>query len=258
MRQLLFRTQGGFANRLRAIVSAVLWAEDLDCELTIYWPVEPGHMPCSLDDLLERSSIPRLKSVHNAYLQSALQVLTAEEMKRVVDCAKKEIRVESYAEFHPDQRTSRGLIVLRGLRVRPELEERADSLWKDIGGKSSWLGVHYRGTDHKKCIRDSPVESFMPYLTQAKGASFLATDEVSVKNMLSDTFNMATVHVPMGRKTVDEQKHGVIEWLLLHKCNRVLQSAGSSYSELVTLRSGGILIKAQHITEVNKGTFRSA
>jgi hypothetical protein len=243
MRQLLFRAQGGFANRLRAIVSAVLWAEDLDCELTIYWPVEPGHMPCALDDLLDRNSIPRVKTVIAEKLPGAVQIVSHDMMQG--QKSKNEIRIESYSEFHAHQRAARGLTVLRGIRVRPELEQQAESLWKSIGGKSSWLGVHYRGTDHVKCIQQSPIECFIPYLNNETQGIFLATDDKQVKDLLTNSYTLNTLNIELGRFTSEQQIHGILEWLLLHKCGRVLQSTGSSYSELVTLRSGGILVRAQ-------------
>jgi hypothetical protein len=58
---LMFRTQGGFANRLRGIVCAVLWAEDLGMDLEIYWPVETGHLPCALDDIIALCQSKALK-----------------------------------------------------------------------------------------------------------------------------------------------------------------------------------------------------
>ena len=243
MKQLIFQTQGGFANRLRAIVSAVLWAEDLGCELTIYWPVEPGHMPCALDTILDRTSIPQLKEVYDKKISHAIQVLSVHHMQPFIK--NDEICIESYAEFHPQQRAARGMSVLRGIRVRAELEGRADSLWKSIGGKSSWLGVHYRGTDHINCIRESPIESFIPHITIEEQGIFLTTDDKKVKYMLINSFNVHTLNIDLGRYTSEQQINGIIEWLLLHKCERVLQSSGSSYSELATLRSGGTLIKAR-------------
>ena len=74
---------------------------------------------------------------------------------------------------------------------------------------------------------------------------FLTTDDKKVKYMLINSFNVHTLNIDLGRYTSEQQINGIIEWLLLHKCERVLQSSGSSYSELATLRSGGILIKAR-------------
>jgi hypothetical protein len=256
-RQLAIRTQGGFANRLRTIVSAVLWAEDLDRELLIYWPVEPGHMPCHLQELLDMKSIPRLKGVYAEKLAGAVQVLTHQDMKHIADRGNHEglLRIESYAEFHTQQRWSRGLTVLRGIRVRGDIEAEADRLWADLGGKSSWLGVHYRGTDHKKCIEASPLEVFFPTLSHADSGIFVCTDEPEVKETLKSLYTVHSLDIQYGRKTANQQCQAVIEWLLLHKCSRVIQSAGSSFSELATLRSGGILIRAQENMAIPNNSF---
>ena len=225
----MLRTQGGFCNRFRAIVSAVLWAEDLDRNLAIYWPIEMGHMPCGLGDLLVPESIPRLSSVHNGYLSKAHQVLSSEDMKTVVEVFD-EIRIESYSEFHPDLRHERGLKILRNIRIQPDLEAAAAAEWVKLGAPVGILGVHFRGTDHRKCLAKSPLASFVK--TVGDKHIFLVTDEPGVKRV----FNALTVNLPLGRRTPEEQKCGVIEWLLLQKCGSILGSDGSSYSELASLR----------------------
>jgi len=246
----MLRTQGGFCNRIRAIVSAVLWAEDLGRKLAIYWPVEPGHMPCALEDLLERSSIPRLCCVHNGYLSKAHTAQTIEDMKSIVQIfgANDEIRIESYSAFHPEATGPRGLTVLRGLRFGRVLEEEAEMRWKEIGGSSTWTALHFRGTDHRKCLAASPLEAFFRAVTEEDGEGrtfYLATDEDSVKAAFQDRVwkgTLVTVKFAQGRKTEEQQKAALVEWLLLQKCHRILASKGSTFSEWAALRSGAILV----------------
>jgi hypothetical protein len=249
----MLRTQGGFCNRIRAIVSAVLWAEDLDRTLAIYWPVEVGHLPCRLDDLLVRSSIPHLCCVHDGYLSKAHAVQTMKEMESVLHLfgGSEEIRIESYSAFHPDATKERGLAVLRGLRFAPVLEEEAEKCWKEIGGSSSWTAIHFRGTDHRKCLAASPLEAFFKVLEVEDMESrqfYLATDEDCVKEAFAERFwkgHVTWSAFPQGRKTEDQQKAGVVEWLLLQKCSRILASAGSTFSEWAALRSGSKLIEVR-------------
>ena len=238
---MLFRTQGGFCNRLRAIVSAVLWSEDLEQSLTIYWPVEPGHMPCALEELLVPSSIPRLKEVHAGYLPKAHHVVSEEDMRPMLMLAELgELRIESYSEFHPEARGPRGLAILRGLRIQPALEKEADVLWKEIGGSSAWTGVHYRGTDHHKCKAASPLEAFFEVM---KGPLLFVSDEAHAIEAARG--RAVTLNHVLGRRTAEQQKAGVLDWLLLHKCGTILGSAGSSFSELAALRSGATLVRVK-------------
>jgi hypothetical protein len=242
--QLILRTQGGFSNRLRAIVSAVLWAEDMDRELVIYWPIEPGHLPCALGDLIVPESIPRVCCVHAGYLSGARQVLSVNDMGMVSQMFEheKEIRIESYAQFHPEDTEARGLVILRQIRILPELDMEAERLWKNLGGCSKWLAVHFCGTDHRKSLAQSLLAVFFERIdNEFKNPNILLiTDENDVKGVFRDRYSglVVTTDLSLGRRTMEEQRAGVIEWLLLQKCGAVLGSVGSSFSELAARRSG--------------------
>jgi hypothetical protein len=249
MPELILRTQGGFANRLRAIVSAVMWAEDLGRKLVIYWPVEPGHMPCALEDLLVPSSIPGLCCVHNGYISKGHQVLNEADMQAMIKLYghTDEIRVESYAEFHPECRSVRGISLLRGIRIQPRIEEQADKLWKETSGQSCWTAIHFRGTDHKKCLAVSPLEAFVGRIGAEREENpefryILCSDEHSVAKIFEENFNIQAPVLVRGRRHPEQQILGVVDWLLLQKCQRILASTGSSFSELAALRSGGELV----------------
>jgi hypothetical protein len=249
MPELILRTQGGFANRLRAIVSAAMWAEDLGRKLVIYWPVEPGHMPCPLEELLVPSSIPGLCCFHNGYISKGHQVLNETDMKAMIKVygSADEIRIESYSEFHPECRSVRGIALLRGIRIQPRIEEQADKLWKESKAQSSWTAIHFRGTDHKKCLAASPLEAFIGRVGEEKENTkyILCTDEYSVAEIFKNTYSIETPVLVRGRRHPEQQILGVIDWLLLQKCQRILASAGSSFSELAAMRSGSELILIQ-------------
>lgn len=247
-RTLLLKTQGGFANRLRAIISGILWAEDLGRKLAIYWPVEPNHMPCALEQILIPSSIPHLCCIHTGYLTKAHQVLSIDDMRTMVEMfnSSDEIRIESYNEFHPDSRTERGLLLLRNIRIHPFIEEQAEKLWKEYGGNSSWTAIHFRGTDHLKCLAASPLELFNACIEQELEQNpnqkfLLSTDEHYVSKLFEEKFGIQSPVCVRGRRLPEQQILGVVDWLLLQKCHRILGSLGSSFSELAALRSGNKL-----------------
>ena len=240
---LVLRVQGGFCNRLRAIVSACLWADDLNVGLVIHWPEEPGHMACRIDEILDVRTIPRLISFHTGYIRNARQVLSHQDMESVMDVQLLlggDIRIESYSIFHNDllHMTGRGLEVLRSIDVLPSLKQSA-------GAKETFngfTGIHIRRTDHVKCIEASPLALFEEYLDKAdRGNFFLATDDAEVKARFKEKYKNHFIASPvskLGRLSKDQQIHGIIDWLLLQNCSSIVASRGSSFSELAAWRAG--------------------
>jgi hypothetical protein len=239
--RLVLRCQGGFCNRFRAIVSAVLWAEDLGASLVIYWPVEKGHMPAALHQLLDTGSIGRLVEVHNGYIR-AKQVLSVDDMVASIQASTDEVIIQSYSAFHEDlvKRTERGLAALRKIQVVPSLTCMADKLM--LG---DLVGLHIRRTDHVKCIEASPLWAFENLVSKVlaegyTGRFLLATDDAAVKERVRQLFGDAIVSpvMTLGRMTDSQQEMGVVDWLLLQGCQRIYASTGSSFSELAAWRAG--------------------
>jgi hypothetical protein len=236
---LILRVQGGFCNRLRAIVSAALWAEDLGTGLVIYWPEEPGHMACRIDEILVPRTIPGIVKFHTGYIRNARQVLSHEEMESVLQVQRlmpsSEIRIESYSIFHNDFH-SRGIKILRRIQIHPSIQKMTE------GVKDGLVGIHIRRTDHVKCIEASPLALFEEYLEKAdRGNFYLATDDAEVKTAFKEKFTkhfIASPVVKLGRLSKEQQIHGIIDWLLLQKCTKIVASQGSSFSELAAWRAG--------------------
>lgn len=241
-KKIILRCQGGFCNRIRAIVSAVLWAEDIGTSLEVYWPVEKGHMPCAIDELIDVRSISRLTGFHDGYIR-AKQVLSSDDMIAAIDSSSADIIIQSYSTFHPDLQTltERGLSALRRIKVAQYLQDMADIKLSD----KEYIGIHVRRTDHVKCIEASPLEAFERHISNIlisdSYAKFvLCTDETYVKQRFSQQFGSSILSPidTLGRMTSEQQKLGVVDWLLLQKCSKIYASAGSSFSELAAWRAG--------------------
>lgn len=252
--KIVLRCQGGFCNRFRAIASAVLWAEDIDARLEIYWPVEKGHMPAPLEHLIDPSSIGRLTYVRNGYIR-AKQVLSVKDMEASIQASSYEVIIQSYSMFHDDlvKLTERGLAMLRKIQIVPSLTYMAEKAMPS----GELIGLHIRRTDHVKCIEASPLEAFEEIVSKVlslrsgheghegyKGRFLLATDDSAVKERFRDLFGEAIVSpvVTLGRMTESQQEMGVVDWLLLQGCKKIYASAGSSFSELAAWRAGIELI----------------
>ena len=242
---LVLRVQGGFCNRLRAIVSACLWAEDLGTGLVIYWPEEPGHMACRIDEILDTRTIPRLANFHTGYIRNARQVLSHEDMESVLDVQRLlgsgEIRIESYSIFHKDllHMTGRGLGVLRSIDVLPSLKS-PDYVKEKFNGI---IGIHIRRTDCVNSIIASPLAAFEKYLDDSEsGKYFLATDDAEVKAAFKEKYKdkhlIVSPNINLGRLLKEQQINGIVDWILLQACSSIVASQGSSFSELAAWRAG--------------------
>ena len=236
---IVLRVQGGFCNRLRAIVCGCLWADDIQTNLFIYWPEEPGHMPCRIEEVLDTKTIPHLLGYQQGYIRNARQVLSHADMETVLSIQPMlktdEIRIESYSIFHNDllHKTERALEFLRKIQVNACLDGVAR--FEPIG---VCVGMHIRRTDHKKCMLASPLESFRDYLDKCSEKVFLATDDAEVKKEFVEKYNLISPTTTLGRFTKDQQLHGILDWLLLQRCVRIVASQGSSFSELAAWRAG--------------------
>ena len=223
------RVQGGFCNRLRAIVSACLWCEDIGAGLVVHWPEEPGHMACRIEEVLDTKTIPSLTSFKNGYLANAKQIYTHKDMEALVQ--KKEILIESYSMFHNDllQKTERALRILRNIQIVIPLAYSV---------KGDMVGVHIRRTDHTKCIAASPLAAFEDCVKRLSGVVYLATDDMAVKKSFMEKYGVVSPIDVLGRRTKAQQIYGIMEWMLLQKCSCIYASAGSSFSELAAWRAG--------------------
>jgi hypothetical protein len=243
--KIVLRCQGGFCNRFRAIVSAVLWAEDMGARLEIYWPVEKGHMASPLEHLIDPKSITGLTYVHNGYIR-AKQVLSVDDMKASIQASEYEVIIQSYSMFHDDliYRTERGLAALRKIQIVSSLNDIADKVMPS-SFDCNFVGLHIRRTDHVKCIAASPVSAFEKVVADNSGTRFLlATDDIEVKGRFYDLFGEAVVSPveTLGRLTEHQQEMGIVDWILLQRCQKIYASAGSSFSELAAWRAGIELI----------------
>jgi hypothetical protein len=196
-------------------------------------------MACRIDEILVPRTIPGIVKFHTGYIRNARQVLSHEEMESVLQVQRlmpsSEIRIESYSIFHNDFH-SRGIKILRRIQIHPSIQKMTE------GVKDGLVGIHIRRTDHVKCIEASPLALFEEYLEKAdRGNFYLATDDAEVKAAFKEKFTkhfIASPVVKLGRLSKEQQIHGIIDWLLLQKCTKIVASQGSSFSELAAWRAG--------------------
>jgi hypothetical protein len=200
-------------------------------------------MACGIEEILDLSTIPRLAKARAQYLKSAHQVLNTNDMRTVLQLSGSP-NIQSYSIFHHDFLKPRGIAILRGIQVMPYLETIATSQMTFTRP----IGIHIRRTDHLNCIQASPLPAFETKVNSLLEDNpdqkfFLASDEINVKNKFKELYagSITSPIYTLGRITKEQQQHGIVDWLLLHKCSKILASRGSSFSELAALRAGIVL-----------------
>lgn len=248
---LNLRVKGNFLNRFRAIASGVLWAEDLNKQLAIFWPYEANYMRCSIRELLITQSIPSTAQVFDGYYpkgQITYQIKYPADMKENYEW------IESDTSFHPDilQKTSRGISCLRQIRIMNEIIGASDILYRKYGCKTTWPAVHIYGKD----ISIEKFEETIPKVTNGK--FWLSTDNPEIKDRLKRYFGgYCVTGVTLDNKTLspkEKEVYQIIEWNLLQKFNTIISSENSSYSDLAAMHSGSDLIKIPRKTLLLKNS----
>lgn len=128
---------------------------------------------------------------------------------------------------------------------KPEYLERVNQILGNVE-KEDIVGVHIRRTDHTKCIKMSPLDLFMEKMDEMieinfKICFFLATDdEDTQKELINKYGNRIIVQNKIwGRDSVDGMKSGIVDCLCLSRCNLVLGSCTSAFSDF-SARYGGV------------------
>lgn len=211
----------GFANRLRALVSGICYAEESKKKLVVYWI---PHSACFVDlnHILDILSLPFFVFVSRSYLTEEPQIIHNDD-----DLVTFPIYIKSYAHFYK-KNPERFNFHLRNLRFKV----------KPITSKS-YVGVHIRRTDHTKCINESPLSFFIETMEkQPKDTNFyLATDCVETKRKILELFKdrVITSEIVLKRTSFDGVKGAVTDFVNLANCSKIIGTKHSSFSEMAGL-----------------------
>lgn len=120
---------------------------------------------------------------------------------------------------------------------------------------SNIIGVHIRRTDHTVCIERSKTEWFIEkmdhYIAKDSGEGnrgikfFLATDDPREEQKLQELYGERIITYTdktWGRDSLSGMQTGIIECLCLSRCNNILGSCTSVFSNFAALYGGSKLI----------------
>lgn len=104
--------------------------------------------------------------------------------------------------------------------------------------KEQLIGIHIRRTDHKTCIKKSPIEAFIKIMDEKikvkpETVFFLATDDENVQQELIEKFQTKILiqKKNWGRDTEDGMRSAIIDCLCLSKCQSIIGSYRSVFSK---------------------------
>jgi hypothetical protein len=211
----------GFANRLRALVSGICYAEEQKKKLIVHWV---PHTTCfaTCDELLDILSLPFFVFFSSSYLFEEPKMILNEN-----DLSSFPKHIKSYSHFYKSKPT-RFNFHLRNLRFKTNC----------ITSKS-FVGVHIRRTDHTKCINDSPLSFFIEAMEKepVKTNFYLATDCTNTKKIVKEHFKdrVITSDIILKRTSIQGVKGAISDFLNLANCSKIIGTKHSSFSEMAAL-----------------------
>jgi len=232
----------GFANRVRAMISGICLAEDLNANLVLHWFPRSVECVCSLKSVLDPESLPKTCKVVPDELYNPVEVLSPEDLNRFFHRWDKtsDIEIKSYGIFYTNERWEEHLRRLRPSPMVKEVLERRTALvdWPTA------IGVHIRRTDNKKSIEGSPLESFLKKMREDMESTYvIATDDKEVRKQLEEEF-IGRCFFPsfvLSRRTEEGMVHGAADFFALSKCSQIWGSYASSYSEIASRYGNNLL-----------------
>ena len=235
----------GLANRLRALVSGICFAEDLKRPRVLHWPpIEPSCC-AHFEALFDPSSLPPFVTVVPEYpeRQRLTQCLSQEDLDKLKEKEGQGVyNLKSYGWFHRSD-PERWLKHLRALKPSQYIEERLSNLSFD-----DTLGVHIRRGDNEKSIQGSPLSVFLDLLAVNPSPKFLvATDDADVRAIFQKHFPQKCVFVAnvLARNTEQGMIEAAIDFFALSRCEKILGSVYSSFSDIAALYGKAELILAK-------------
>lgn len=227
---------GGFGNRVRAMISAICWAEDLSRKVTIWWWVHDKACPCAFDKLFEYASLPPWVKVEDGYLEDAIECLQSDEFIG----AGYPSRVKSYGHFHSSD-PERWLRHLRALQPAAAIRHRAEQI-----PRQGVLGIHIRRGDNLRATEDSPLSAYLFTIWEKYRdyrAYIIATDCPQARYVLTSLFPERCFFPARVQHRFSEE--GIIEaavdFFSIARCPVILGSAHSSFTDMAAGYGGGTL-----------------
>lgn len=230
----------GLANRIRAAVSGICFAEELNRPLVLHWPTSEPSCYGRFEALFDPKSLPSFVTVVPEYptRHNLVHLYKEDELYSLKEREKQDgnYNLKSYACFwFHSSNEQRWLKHLRALKPSQYIQQRLSEL--NIVANDT-LGVHIRRGDNDKSIQGSPLSAFLDRLAVSPTSKFLvATDDMNVRATLYKHFPGKCMFAArlLERYTEEGMVEGAIDFFALAMCKRILGSFYSSFTEMAAL-----------------------
>lgn len=252
---IIIHPYGGLCNRMRCIDSGIHLARELGQEMTVIWQPTSELNACFEDlfsppgSFLIREHPPPLisravfgkrpshcllravfKKTNNLLLlEGRLKHIFREENVLSQLSPYRNIYVYSDDRFmYPE--------VYDAFRPTERIQRVVDAFTRRF--REDTVGIHIRRTDHEQATRESPISLFVERMEDRlnkdpKANFFLATDDITVKRMLTERFGGAVItqEAELSRKTKSGVAAAVVDLFVLAQTGTIWGSYGSSFCE---------------------------
>jgi hypothetical protein len=240
----------GLANRIRAAVSGICFAEELNRPLVLHWPTGEPSCYGRFEALFDPKSLPSFVTVVQEYpnRHNLVHIYNEDELYKLKETqgANGAYNLKSYAMFwfHRSDK-EQWLKHLRALKPSHYIQQRLSEL--NISPDNT-LGVHIRRGDNDKSIQGSPLSVFLELLEVNPSPKFLvASDDMNVRTTLHRHFPGKCVFAArvLARSTEEGMVEGAIDFFALARCQTLLGSYYSSFTEIAALYGDSKLVIAK-------------
>lgn len=267
MANIIICPEGGLANRLRVISSALAIQHKARQSLDCIWAVRRNELNAHFADLFQ--PINGLKIINPPpYLVNLRPALSRHALRRLYcNCINRSHGIGCYLyqdSSHPgvieaalpsalsSVGSSRLPLLIRTWQAfghyRPFLQlflpifELQDRINATIHPGQSLIGIHVRRTDHSAAIRFSPLQGFFKAADQAllenSGSKLmLCTDDQSVRDAFRRRYRHKVLvsNASLSRDSPSAIQDAVVDLFCLSRCIRIIGSYHSSFSELAAM-----------------------
>lgn len=262
--RVIIVARGGLANRMRAIASAYVHAQNTSRRLVVVWSKNKD-LNASFGEIFNMKDLP-FDVIEPRKVKYTL--LYEEPRKKNLYLSKivrKFIGMNPYKDINLDSEqkingrisgTAGDVIINSGLQFAEidkgllntlfqfseEVKKRKQELLKGIRPD---FAVQIRRTDNKESIRHSPMSAFEKIIADELRKNrdskfFLATDDNGVKDSLASRYPNNIIYncKETRRDTPAGMRDGCAEFLIMSECDKIYGSYWSSFSEISALYGG--------------------
>lgn len=276
---IFLRPQGGLANRLRVISSAIWLSKSTNQKLSVIWEIN-SDLNCDYNTLFSQNEefnlIPfpeKFKFLHHtnnpiftkrvkAYLRNRFLGIqyNLNEGDFLYRGFTEEIKIRRIAKKNKNlficttQAFGGWREYVNCINFHQDIVNRI--IKDELKLSNNAIGLHIRRTDNLIAIENSPYNLFENIIERLSKNSanqifFLATDDENIKNHLCNSFSsVKTFRHQLNRNSEEGMINAATDLLTLSKCQTIYGSFWSSYSELASL-IGKCPLKIVHVNDNN-------